>query len=236
MLRRIAARVAGRDSWLYLMEKKAPGETRGFLECSWPAFASRPRRCANLSNSEVLVCGRGGFICRVLHCRPRISGGLLNVAFQLLSGTFRLEFVGADHVTNALLCLARHFIRKAARLVCRATHRDCSHVAELTLSNVPERAGRSTLDWNTASKAVKSASNKAAPSSPRPRLREAAAGAISPLRAGLSCAASPRQSRGSGRPRVERFRGAASHTGGGRAHSAAATGLRCEQPTTGLLP
>jgi hypothetical protein len=42
MLRLIAARVAGRDGWFYLMEKKAPGETRGFLGCSWPAFASCP--------------------------------------------------------------------------------------------------------------------------------------------------------------------------------------------------
>jgi hypothetical protein len=55
------------------------------------SFRELPRRCVNLSNSEVLIYGRGGFICRVLHCRLRISGRLLRVAFQLLSGTFRLE-------------------------------------------------------------------------------------------------------------------------------------------------
>src|SRR5208337_2562981 len=82
--------------------------------------------------------------------RLRISRGLLNIALQLLGGAFRLQFVGPDHVTNALLCLTGRLIRKTTCLVCRAAHRDDSQTLLNLWLSTSGATGRSTLEGSTA--------------------------------------------------------------------------------------
>ena len=55
-----------------------------------------PRRSRRGVLSEISVGGRGGLVGPVFHRRFCIPDGLLDVALQLLSGAFCLQFVRSD--------------------------------------------------------------------------------------------------------------------------------------------
>jgi hypothetical protein len=147
IIHRLAGRIAfGGSDWIV---ERCRWTSRGrghrhlvsFLEIALPALkragSHEPTRSVRHSaNSGVFVYCVSGFVRCVLRSRLRVTGSLLGIAFKFLSSPFRLEFVRSDHVSNALLCLARRFVREAARLIRGATHDGCSYVAKPAMVNV----------------------------------------------------------------------------------------------------